>query len=406
MASLIKISLEDNETDNQFDDIDGESTPDDLIQATESLMTSNMIEGTLRSKIGRGENLTDEEIYISTETIGNLFSALTGPAFEGFGFEAYEGKELSQKDKSKIALEAITNQNEEKARTLKAKFENLNNMAAITLKKRSGDMTRLKLDAMTALRRIEYADAGSFETVEITDQRVEKALFRGKNEKPFASYKEVLKNLNKLNDSVQITASAAKYESLNSRGSKYDLQKLALDMESSLITKNENTAVYDLNPGKLTGSELVLTVPAHSENIWLTRSIKANFVVSVKSPPWSFEKKKLDKPVNSLSQSECIDLLKSVVKHIEAKEAQYQYLYKQGILGVMELVKIYFKGDTFAFLAARVAWSLASLAAWFAIINALVFRKRMDFINHEIHSINSHCLTGLIAWAASSCKSK
>ena len=122
MTSLIKISLEDNAVNDFEDNFSEQDTPDDLIQETEGLMTSGLIERTLRAKVGRGEDLTDEEIYISTETIGNLFSALPGPGFKGFGFEVYEGKTLSQKEKSAVALEAITNQNEEKGKTLKAKF--------------------------------------------------------------------------------------------------------------------------------------------------------------------------------------------------------------------------------------------------------------------------------------------
>lgn len=100
-----------------------DSEGEELRQEAVAIDTGLRIERGLRNKIERGEELSDEEIFIAVETIGNLYSSLGSVKFNGFGFESFSGKQLTQLEKSKIALEAITNQNADQASTWKAKFE-------------------------------------------------------------------------------------------------------------------------------------------------------------------------------------------------------------------------------------------------------------------------------------------
>ena len=88
-----------------------DSEGEELRQEAVAIDTGLRIERGLRNKIERGEELSDEEIFIAVETIGNLYSSLGSVKFNGFGFESFSGKQLTQLEKSKIALEAITNQN-------------------------------------------------------------------------------------------------------------------------------------------------------------------------------------------------------------------------------------------------------------------------------------------------------
>lgn len=148
MTGIIKAAMEDHYSGL----VDNEGTHDvDEFQRLEgelrdeaiALSTGSQIESVLRKKINNGEVLTDEEIYIAVETIGNLYSNLGSEPFKGFGFETYAGDKLSQAEKSRIALEAITNQNADRFKTWKAKFERFGHGMRDALSTLNGSLSSL-----------------------------------------------------------------------------------------------------------------------------------------------------------------------------------------------------------------------------------------------------------------------
>ena len=362
---------------------------EDMASDVASYEAAKRIENTLSSKVNRGEDLTDEEIYIAVETIGSLYSN-SREGFTGFGFESYQDKNLDQKQKSRIALEAITNQNADKAKTIKAKLENFGNGVSNYFSWFTGSMAKLRSDANDVLARVRDADETDFKSGEVTDKRTLLALQRGYKTKPFNNYKDVLKALEGLIDSLKILSSASKYESLGSgEGSKYDLAKLVTDMNSRVIHKAEGTVTYDLNPDKLTGAILTARIPDNSDNNYLMRNLKANFVVQFNHDMWNLTEKAGSGAVRSLSKKECIQLLEDVIKHIDEQERTFRIYYKAAKLGITDILKGV--GKTL----------LLGLVGGY---NSLIFRGRVQDINTKIVYMNNAVLRGMIAWAASSIK--
>lgn len=372
------------------DEFDLEKEQTDIAEEVHSYGISRQIENTLQNKVNRGEDLTDEEIYIATETIGNLYSNSSLGTFNGFGFEQYSNVILTQTEKSKIALEAITNQNEEKAKTIKAKMENFGNNLSDGFARFSGNMEKLRKDAKDVLKRIRNADDGNFVSGSVNDKRVSQAIQRGKTLPPFKDYKSVLKALEGNIDSLKIISSASKYESLGSgEGSEYDLAKLAKDLKGRIIKEDEKSATYDLNPEKLNGALLTLKIPTHSENGYIVRNLKANFVVKSEYNIWTYAEGSHGVVAKALTKKECISLLEDVIKHIEENESLFKLYYKDARFGISDFLKFLVKG----FLPIPYLW-----------LNSLIFRARMDELNMKTHDINNKVLRGLIAWAASSVK--
>ncbi len=354
-----------------------------------SYEAAKRIETTLAAKVNRGEDLTDEEIYIAVETIGSLYSN-SKDGFSGFGFESYQDKTLTQTEKGKIALEAITNQNADKAKTIKAKLENFGNDVSNYFSWFTGSMAKLRSDAKDVLDRVRDADESEFKNGEVTDKRTLLALQRGYKTKPFNNYKDVLKALEGQIDSLKILSSTSKYESLGAgEGSKYDLAKMVTDMKGRVIHKAEGTVTYDLNPEKLTGAILTARVPDNSDNNYLMRNLKANFVVQFNHDAWSLTEKADSGSVRSLSKKECIQLLEDVIKHIDEQEHTFKVYYKVAKLGITDILK----GTAKTLLLGIVGG-----------YNSLIFRGRVQDINTKIVYMNNAVLRGMIAWAASSIK--
>ena len=80
---------------------------DSILEEVEDFRLAKQTESILKAKVDRGEDLTDEEIFIAVETIGNIYYRKSDYNFTGFGFEKFTNKSLNQKTKSLIALEAI-----------------------------------------------------------------------------------------------------------------------------------------------------------------------------------------------------------------------------------------------------------------------------------------------------------
>ena len=106
----------------------------------------------------------------------------------------------------------------------------------------------------------------------------------------------------------------------------------------------------------------------------------------------SLTKEFLNRPTNisakALSRKECIDLLTSVIDHIDEQERLFKLYYKDAKIGLGDIFKMFFKmGGGLIF-----------------VINTFIFRNRMQDMNSRLHYINRACLRGMIAWAASSIK--
>ena len=392
---LIQQAMEDHyddlsENEGTHSDSEFQREVENLYDEGVSLDTGMRIERVLKAKVDRGEDLTDEEIYVAVETIGNLYSNLGTTPFNGFGFENHTDRTLTQTEKSKLALEAITNQNADKASTWKAKFERFSAGLSDYGSWFTGNMKKLKQEAQEVLDRVKSADDSAFIVTEVTDKRVALAIQRGTKNPPFKNYKDVLKGLEGMIDSLRVVSAASKYETLgSSQGSKFDLDQLAKDLKGRVIDKDESSVTYDLNPQRMTGARLNLTIPNTSESNWFMRSIKANFVVSADTNiDYSLTPKATNLSAKALTRQECIDTLTAVIGHIEEQESLFKLYYKDAKIGVVDILKTMFKmGGGLIF-----------------VLNTLIFRTRMQDMNSRLHYINRACLRGLIAWAASSIK--
>lgn len=400
MSRLIAAALEDHyngltENEGTHSDTEFQREVENLYDEGVALDTGTRIERVLKAKVDRGEDLTDEEIYISLETIGNLYSNIGSCKFTGFGFENFTDKELTQSEKSKLAVEAITNQNADKAKSLKAKLERFSAGVSDYFSWFTGNMKKLRIEAQEVLDRVRSAEDSDFLTQEVTDKRTALALQRGHDFKPFKTYKEVLKSLEGMIDSLKIVSSISKYETLGSgEGSKYDLAKLAKDLKGRIIDRDEDSVTYDINPDRLTGARLNLTIPNNSDSNWFMRSIKSNFVVSLDTNiNYSLTPKAMDLSVKSLNRKECIDLLTSVIKHIDEQESLFKHYYKNAKIGILDIFKSYFKMG-----------GVPTVVGIIPAMNSMIFTGRIQDINSRLHYINRSCLRGLIAWAASSLK--
>lgn len=382
---------------------------DELRDEALAIDTGMRIERVIRGKIERDEDLTDEEIYIATETIGNLYSSLSAGGFKGFGFETHQGKELNQKEKSKIALEAITNQNAEKASTWKAKFERFNAGLSDYASWFTGNQNKLLEEAKELLAKISSMDEANFSKSNVTDKRVSIALNRGTKNKPFTSYKEVLSALKSFNDSVKIMASVTKYESLAGKdGGKWDLQRLAQDMHGKIVNKKDGKVTYDLNPEALNGSLIFVTVPEDSQSNYIMRNLKSNFVVTttMSNHYGALNGGYTEVDVRSLSKKEAIEVCKAVISFIETENNTFRQYYKETKIGFMDILKTLGKSVITAETGMLATGSMVGgTIAFFAMYaNSLIFRARMQDIISRIHYINRGVIRGLLAWSASSMK--
>lgn len=393
--SLINLSLENYIEDDYLENTSTDLETNELYEEAVALEASTRIQRVMQAKVDRGEELSDEEIFIATETIGRLYSSLGSAAFEGFGFEQYAGKELTQMEKSKIALEAISNQNADKWKTWKAKFERFGHSVRDSFSSLNGSLSSMKSNAEDLLNKVRSADDEVFSVNRVTDKRVSIALNRGYKKEQFKNHKEVLAALAKLNDSVKILASASKYESLNGKeGSSYDLGKLVKDMDGRIINKTDSKATYDLNPENLNGSRFYVTIPDNSDNNWVMRNLKANFVLSTSDDGQGTgnDVAYSETDVRPLNRKECEALLTDVLKHIENEGRVYRTYYNDATTGLMDVLKIVGKSVVFA--------PIGNLVY----MNSLVYRARIDSIAARIQLINRGVLRGLLAWVASSMK--
>ena len=395
---LIQQAMEDHydgltENEGTHSDSEFQREVENLYDEGVSLDTGMRIERVLKAKVDRGEDLTDEEIYVAVETIGNLYSSLGTTPFKGFGFENYIDRTLTQAEKSKLALEAITNQNAEKFKTWKAKFERFTHGLRDGFSTIKGSLSSMKSNAEDLLAKVRSADDSAFTVKQVTDKRVSLALNRGYKRMQFSNHKETLKALGELTDSVKILASASKYESLAGHdGSKYDLAQLAADMDGKIINKTKGRVTYDLNPEYLNGVLLNITIPDNSEDNYAMRNLKANFVISTSddgqgsSNDIAFS----DTAVRALNRKECEALLTDLLKYIDNEGRIYRGYYDSSTTGILDILKIFGKGVVVA--------PIGNLI----IINSLIFRGRIDSIAIRIHLINRGVLRGLLAWVASS----
>jgi hypothetical protein len=360
----------------------------EIVDDFHALGVSTQIENTLQTKVDRGEDLTDEEIVIATEAIGNLYLKTSSDTFRGFGFEQHAGKTLTQKEKTKIAMEAISNQNGEKAYQFKKKLENFNNSLSDGFSASNAGTKRLLNDAKDVLDKVKRTDDSFFGKSKINDKRVSIAVQRGYKTPPFKSYKEVLKALEGMISSLKVVSVASKYETLGSgKDSQYDLAQLAKDLDSKVIVKTTTSVTYDLNPDKLTGGILTLKIPADSDNGYLMRNLKANFVVYADYNIWRVVEKSQGLENKSLSKKECIELLEEVIKHIEDQEHLFKLYYNDARVDITDFLK-------------QMGKSL--IGSWVLGYNSIIFRSRIENVALKIHHLNRQVIRGLIAWAASS----
>ena len=394
--SLIKIGLEEEFNNRaETNDFARENDLAELREEAIALDTGGRIERVMRSKIDRGEDLTDEEIYIAAETIGNLYSNLGSCSFSGFGFESFVGQDLTQRQKSKIALEAVSNQNADKANTWKAKFERFGHGMRDGFSTINGSLSSIKSNAQELLARVRSADDSVFTVKQVTDKRVSVALNQGYKKKLFANHKEVLGAITELTDSVKILSSASKYESLAGKeGSKYDLGQLCEDMDAKIVNKTNDRVTYDLNPRRLNGAMLTITIPDSSESNWVMRNLKANFVISSSDDGQGTANDiaTSEISVKALSRKECEQLLEDVIKYTETEGRIYRTFYDNATTSVMEMLKMLGKGAVF--------FPIGNLV----FTNSVIYRSRIDMVAQRIHLINRNVLRGLLAWVASSMK--
>lgn len=385
--------LVDNEGTHDLSDFQRGLEIDELREEAVALAAGSRIESVMRAKVERGEDLTDEEIYIAVETIGSLYSNMGSCHFTGFGFENFSNKELSQSEKSKIALEAITNQNAEKFKTWKAKFERFGHAMRDGFSTINGSLSSMKSNAEDLLAKVRSSKDSVFSVKQVTDKRVSVALNRGYKRKQFSNHKEVLAALGHFTDSVKVLASASKYESLSGKdGGKYDLAQLAQDMDGKIINKTSGRVTYDLNPERLNGAMLTITVPDNSDNNWVMRNLKANFVISSSDDGQgsSNDTAFSEISVRALNRKECEALLVDLIKYIDNEGRIYRAYYDNATTSIFEMMKII--GKSLVFLP------ISNLV----LINSVVYRTRIDTITNRIQLINRGVLRGLMAWVASS----
>ena len=359
----------------------------DLLNDMVSYQTAKRIEVTLANKINRGEDLTDEEIAIAVETIGTLYSN-SKIGFSGFGFEKYSDKQLSQKEKSKIAIEAISEENAKKLESFKKDLSKTNADVEDYRSFFSGSCDKLRNHATELLDLVKKTKDSDFGKTTIKDKRVNLALQRGSNNKPFNNYKEVLKALEKNIDSLKIVGTASKYESFGSgKDSKFDLSKLATDMAGRIISKDEDSVTYDLNPSKLVGAVIELTIPNNSDSGYYARTFKSNFVVRANVSSFSIHNTVKDFDVKPLSKAEAIQLLQSVIKHIDEQKDAYEKFYMEAKVKGSDILK-----------------NLGKFFTTFIIGSYLsnIYRMRIQDLNTRIHYANNACIRGLILWASES----
>lgn len=402
MAGLIASAMEDhytglteNEGTHDLNEFQRDAELTELREEAAAIDTGARIERVIRHKIDRGDDLTDEEIFIAAETISSLYTKLGSGSFSGFGFESFEGKDLTQKERSKIALEAITNQNAEKFSSWKAKFERFGAGLSDYASWFSGNQEKLKTEAQELLAKVRSSSESDFTTGAVTDKRVSIAINRGYKQKPFSSYKEVLAATKSLSDSAAILASATKYESLGGKdGGKWDLAKLAEDMDGKIIDKKAGKVTYDLNPNRLNGYPITITVPDNSQSNYVMRNLKTNFVVSAGMDDFnsSLDGGYGETNVRPLTKKEAEELCKAVIEFIEKENNNFRKYYSESKVGFTDILKIIGKSI--------VAGPLGLLVY----VNSLVYRGRIQNLNTRLHYINRGVIRGLLAWVASSMK--
>lgn len=386
------------ETEEAGTDLQEQS--EEIADDTEDLIQARQTEQVLQAKVDKGEDLTDEEIYVATESIGRIFSK--NPSFEGFGFEAYEGKKLTQKQKSKIALEAITNQNGEKAKTIKAKIENFINGLNTYNATAFNQLNRVQRDAEKALEEIKNSN---FTKKVIRDRRVGMALQRGKGVQPFNNYKDVLKAINNLIGSYRVCIDASKYETTEGgKGGKYDLEKLASDMGNKVIARSNTSVTYDLNPDMLNGFTLTVKLPSESGN-YVMRNLKSNFVISSSSGFNLLGFVKRDNGANniqSLDKQTAIALLKEVISYTKSIKNEINNYTKKTSMSAGEVLKLIGKSIFGGTVTNLVRVTTGNLGAELILVNSLVYRIRVNQIANTLSHITTTVLRGLVAWAVDS----
>lgn len=347
-----------------------------------NLQLSTRIENTLRRKVDSGQDLTDEEIFIAVETIGNIF-VNNDRDFKGFGFESYEGKKITQKQKSIIALEAIEKFNKEELENLKTKYDNLNEQELNFQSVLTGSLDKIKEEANEILNTIKNVPDSEFGKKEIDDTKVQKITYRGLDKTPATSYKDILKAVEGSLASLDILSRVANYESTGSgKDSIYDLSKLAKDMNGKIIKRENGKVTYDINKEKLCGLDLTITVPDNSDSNYIMRNLKANFVVDSDFGDQRAFNTRLDHKVKPLNKKEALEVLNSIIKFVDKESKAYSTYYNEAKL----------KLDSFKYLVPIVGH------------NKLIFRAKINNLNTIIHYLNLTVLRGLMTWVLKSFK--
>ena len=163
-------------------------------------------------------------------------------------------------------------------------------------------------------------------------------------------------------------------------------------MDGKIINKTSGRVTYDLNPERLNGAMLTITVPDNSDNNWVMRNLKANFVISSSDDGQgsSNDTAFSEISVRALNRKECEALLVDLIKYIDNEGRIYRAYYDNATTSIFEMMKII--GKSLVFLP------ISNLV----LINSVVYRTRIDTITNRIQLINRGVLRGLMAWVASS----
>ena len=156
-------------------------------------------------------------------------------------------------------------------------------------------------------------------------------------------------------------------------------------MGGRIIKRSVGKVTYDLNPERLAGALLTATVPDNSDNNYLMRNLKANFVISLDYDIWRVGTRSENVKTTGLNKRDTIALLKQVIRYIDEEEEYFKQYYKVAKFGITDLIKNIFKA-----------------IIPFGSYNSIIYRMRIQNLNSHIHYINHEVLRGLIAWAADS----
>lgn len=388
--ALINLGLEDTHSDSEFQ---RGLEIDELREEAIALDTGARIERVMRAKVERGEDLTDEEIYIAAETIGNLYSNMGTGIFNGFGFESYQGKNLTQKEKTSIALEAVQNANKEKTQQLKKQLEIKSKKIEDKITTGKDHFKSISNRANKLLAKIKTLPDSSFKQEEINNKSVKLAFWRGPDVSPeyFKSYKDILSVLEKINQRFDIIASVKETVAWSYKeNGKYDISKIMVKYKNEIVQENEedNMVIFDLNKERLGGSGFLVASPIKVDGGFIKRNFthvrKAAGLHMYHTP----KNDDLDFPTKGLSKKETIDLLENIIKATDNFNKILSTNYEAANTGFMEAL-------------GRAALSLFTLNIFIGQLIAVSLVDNLLTISLVVEKI---VLNGLIDYAENSAK--